>query len=72
MKRYYMEYESDEIVCRSNRHFFGSASTLKTAKGYISRCRREYAKDNPRNFRIYDVLADVAEDEHVPCVYSEE
>jgi len=71
MKRYYMEYESDQIVCRSNRHTYGSASTLKTAKGYISRCRREHAEENPRNFRIYDIEGEAAEDEHVPCVYSE-
>lgn len=72
MKRYCMEYESNRIICQSNQHVFGFASSIKTAKGYISRCRREYAKDNPRNFRIYDTQAEVPENEHVPCVYSEE
>lgn len=71
MKRYFMEYESDRIVCQSNHHIFGFASSLKTAKGYIGRCRRTCADQHPRNFRVYDTLGEAPEGCHVPCVYSE-
>lgn len=71
MKRFYLEFESNRIICGSNIHIYGYASTLKTARGYISRCRKIYANDNPRNFRIFDTQADVPEDEPVPCIYSE-
>lgn len=72
MKRYFMEYESDKKVCGDNSHVYGFASTLKTAKSYISRCRKTDAQNNPRNFRIYDTWGDCAPDEHVPCVCQEE
>jgi len=73
MKRYSMQYNSDEIVCRSNNHLYGYASTIKTAKQYISRCRKAEADHNPRNFRIYDHEADVdPETDYVPCVYQED
>lgn len=72
MKRYYMMYESDEVVCRSNDHIYGQGS-LKTCKQYIARVRRSRAEYNPRNFRIYDSFADVdPATDHVPVVYSEE
>ena len=72
-KRYSMHYESDLTVCRSNDHIYGNASTLKTAKSYISRCRKECADEHPRNFRIYDHFADVdSETGYVPCVYQED
>lgn len=71
MKRYFMEYESDRILCGSTTHVYGFASSLKTAKGYISRCRKDYPQENPRNFRIYDTWGDAPEGEHVPCVYAE-
>lgn len=69
MKRYFMEYESDRKVCGSYSHVYGFASTLKTAKSYIGRCRKREAEDNPRNFRVYDTQGDCAPNEHVPCVY---
>lgn len=54
----------------SYEHFYGNASTLKTAKGYISRIRRELAKENPHDFRIYDSWGDVDPATHfIPCVY---
>lgn len=71
MKRYFMEYVSDRKVCGSYSHIFAFASSFKTAKGYISRCRKLNAKDNPRNFCIYDTWADAPEGQHVPCVYQE-
>ena len=71
MKRYFMEYESDRVICRSNVHIYGFASSLKTAKGYISKCKKFYAEYNPRNFKIYDTYGECASDEHVPCVYFE-
>lgn len=70
-KRYFVEYESDRIICRSNVHEYGRANSLKTAKGYISRIKKNYADENPRNFRIYDIYGECGENEHVPCVYSE-
>ncbi len=71
MKRYFMEYESDKKVCGSYSHVYGFASTLKTAKTYINRCRKNDVEYNPRNFRIFDTWGDCAENEHVPCVYQE-
>lgn len=73
MKRFSMWYESDELVCGSYDHQFGMASTIKTAKQYISKCKKSLAQHNPRNFRIYDHYADVdQETDHVPCIYQED
>lgn len=73
MKRYSMQYESDQIVCRSNDHIWGNASSIKTCKQYINRARKVMAEYNPRNFRIYDHYADVdPETDYVPCVYQED
>ncbi len=70
MKRYYVMYDSDWIVCGSSEHMYGFASTINTAKNYISRCRREKAEHNPHNFRIYDTYGDVdPKTGYVPCVY---
>ena len=72
-KRYEMMYESDQIICGSNKHTWGRSGTLRTAKSYINRCRKEYAEFNPRNFKIYDVWGEIDPETHyVPCVYSEE
>lgn len=71
MKRYVMEYESDKKVCGECTQTWGYASSLKTAKSYIAKCRKIHAEDNPRNFKIYDNWADVSEGEHVPCIYCE-
>lgn len=72
MKRYFVEFESDRIICRSNVHEYGRANSLKTAKSYISRIKKVYAEDNPRNIRIYDSWGDVDPNTNfVPCVYSE-
>ena len=72
MKRYFVEFESDRIICRSNNHEYGRANSLKTAKGYISRIKKAFAEDNPRNIRIYDSWGDVDPNTNfVPCVYSE-
>lgn len=71
MKQYFMEYESDRKVCGGYSHVWGFASSIKTAKGYIARCRKREAGHNPRNFRVYDAWADCPEGEHVPCVYRE-
>lgn len=71
MKRFFMEYESDKKVCGDYNHIYGFASTLKTAKSYIGRCRRDYADENPRNFRVYDTEGECEENGHVPCVYCE-
>lgn len=71
MKRYFMEYDSNRKMGGSYSHIWGFASTIKTAKGYIGRCKKQNAEYNPRNFRIYDTLGDAPEGQHVPCVYSE-
>ena len=77
MKRYSLHYESDERNPFSNigeyEHIYGNASTIKTAKQYISRVRKTEARHNPRNFRIYDHFADVdPSTDYVPCVYHED
>lgn len=72
-KQYFMEYESDKIVNRSNIHTYGRGNTIKTCKQYISRVRQNEAQYNPRNFRIYDSFADIdPETDFVPVVYSED
>lgn len=83
-KRYFVEFESDKYDPKaydrekedygSYNHYYGShASTLKTAIGYIGKIRKEYANDNPHNFRVYDTLADVDPiTNHVPCIYHED
>lgn len=71
MKRYFTEYESDQMICGSYKHMAGNASTLKTAKSYIRTIRKREAEYNPRNFKIYDTAGECGEDEHVPCVYEE-
>ena len=77
MKQYSMQYESDQRNPFSNigeyEHFYGYASTIKTAKQYIRKCRKEEAQYNPRNFRIYDHWADVdPATDYVPYVYQED
>ena len=73
MKQYSMQYESDRVTCGSHNHMWASASSIKTAKQYISKCRQEKALDNPRNFRIFDHYADVdPETGFVPCIYRED
>ena len=70
MKRYFMEYESDRTVCKTNRHTWGAASSLRTAKQYITKCRKALANENPRNFRIYDTYTE--SNECAKCVYMED
>lgn len=83
MKRYFVMFRSDrfnknmwDIERRdygSYDHDYGSASSIKTCKGYISRIKKLYAAENPRDFRIYDSWADVDPvTDHVPYVYREE
>lgn len=73
MKQYSMQYESDQICFGSNNHKWAMASSIKTAKMYINRCRKQKAQYNPRNFRIYDHWADVDPiTNYVPCVYQED
>lgn len=68
-KQFYLTFESDKTVCGSNEHFYGNASTIKTAKGYISRIRKNYASENPRNFRIFDCWT--AYEEPAKIIYEE-
>ena len=73
MKRYYMRYESDKVICGSHDHFWANANTLNGAKKYIKRCRESVAADNPRNFRIYDTEGALdSKTGVVPCVYRED
>lgn len=55
MKRFYMRYESDEVVCGSNEHDWAGANTISTCKKYIRECRRYKGNEHPRNFRVYDI-----------------
>ena len=52
-----------------NDEFYGNASTIKTAKSYISRIKKHYADQEPHNFRIYDMWSDVDDIYKDACVY---
>ena len=72
-KQYFVEYESDRMICGSYRHHGGNASTIKSAKTIIRSIRSQMAASNPRNFRIYDSLGEIDEiTDFVPCVYFEQ
>jgi hypothetical protein len=72
-KQFFIEYESDRMICGSYNHTGGNASTIKSAKAIIKNVRRLDAEHNPRNFRVYDCWADVdPATDFVPCVYAEE
>lgn len=71
-KQYFVEYESDRIVCGSKIRTAGRASTIRSAKSIIRNIRKNYAEENPRNFKVFDSWADVDEETNfVPCVYEE-
>ena len=72
-KQYFIQYESDKMICGSNVHTDGNASTINSAKSIIRKLRKMLSDENPRNFRVYDCWADVDENTNfVPCVYSED
>lgn len=71
-KQYFVEYESDKMICGSYNHTAGNASTINSAKSIIRKIRKMIAEENPRNFRVYDCWADVDEKTNfVSCVYAE-
>lgn len=70
-KRYFLEYESDKVICGSNKHHGYQANAIKTLKSAIKKVRKDEAEYNPRNFVIYDSDADIGWHEHVPAVYKE-
>lgn len=81
MKRFSVTYESDKynnmIYNRatgeygSYDHSYGTyASSVKTCKGYIKSIRKDYASENPRNFRVFDSWQE-DEDGYSLCVYQE-
>lgn len=71
-KQYFVEYESDRMICGSYIHTAGMASTIKSAKSIIRNVRKNRAEYNPRNFKVFDSFADIdSETNHVPCVYEE-
>lgn len=78
-----MQYESDRQMgwnfdeggnrIPSYNHIYGFASSIKTCKQYITRCKKNEAEYNPRNFRIFDHYQDVDDATgYVPCVYKED
>ena len=72
-KQFFLMYESDELVCKSNDHIYGNANSIKTCKQYIRKIRLNKAQYNPRNFRIYDSFADIDSlTDFVPMVYRED
>lgn len=72
-KQFFVQYESSQLLCGDYTHTAGNASTIRSAKSIIRNIRKNYAEDNPHNFKVYDCWADVeAETNHVPCVYQEE
>lgn len=71
MKRYSVYYRSNRKRCNSYKHFGGNSSTIKTAKSYIGRIKKEEAEDNPRDFEIVDVYAGMDNDIVPPVVYRE-
>ena len=72
-KRYFVEYESDKVVCGSNKHEYCRTNTLKTAIGVAKRVKKELADQNARNVRVYDCFAELdPATNFVPCVFSVE
>ena len=72
-KRYFLMYESDQIICRSHDHEYAGGNSVKTCRQYIRNIRRDESQYNPRNFRIYDTFEDVdPETGFVPVVYQED
>ena len=72
-KQYFIQYESDKMICGSNVHTDGNASTINGSKSVIRNIRKRLAGENPRNFKVYDCWADVDKNTNfVPCVYSED
>lgn len=72
-KQFFVEYESDRMICGSYNHHGGNASTIKSAKTIIRNIRKQKAEETPRNFRVYDSLGDIDEKtDFVPCVYREQ
>lgn len=75
--RYFLEYESDKVICGSNIHNDGyRANAIKTLKSAIKKVRKEEAEHNPRNFKIYDSDGELEYNEQkghefVPAVYEE-
>ncbi|MEG0578375.1 MAG: hypothetical protein RR490_00420 [Niameybacter sp.] len=69
-KQFYLQYKSDKKVCGDQDHTYGNASTVKTAKGYIAKAKRELVDENPRNFRVYDCWT--PDGEPAKIVYTEE
>lgn len=70
MKRYQVRYENDQVLCGSNEHTWGFASTFKSAKTLVSRCRKNDGH-NPRNIKIFDTFVS-DENGFAVCVYSEQ
>lgn len=68
MKRFYIEYESDKIVCKSNKHHYCSANTLKSAVSIAKRIKKELANENARNIKVYDIYSGYL-DMSAPVVY---
>ena len=83
MKRYFLEYTSNERAACSgtfnhltqqyDKYLHGGyrGNSMKTMKSYISKIRKEKAEYNPRDFRIYDYDAPDEIDGHVGQVYFE-
>lgn len=71
-KQYSIEYESDKRSGGSEIWTAGNASTIRSAKSVIRNIRKNFAEQNPRNFVVYDVWADIDPvTNHVPVVYTE-
>ena len=72
-KQYFVRYERDRMVCDSYDHHGGNASTIKSAKSIIRNIRKTMDEQNPRNFMVYDIDAEIDESTNfVPCVYRED
>ena len=82
-KQFFVQYESDkfnrgmynketgEYGCFT--HTGGNASSIKNAKTVIRKIRCDFAGENPRNFKVYDIWADTdTKTGFAPCVYSED
>lgn len=60
MKRYYVRFESDEIVCGSNEHHYCNFSKREVAVHAAKRLKteEEWQEVNARNIRVYDTWQD--------------
>lgn len=62
-KRYYVRYESNEVVCGSNDHHYSNFNKKEVAILAAKRILQsgDFEDVNPRNVRVYDTYTPIDE-----------